>query len=118
MSFRRAISRITLSSLQGQRLHRFPLPDRFTLCLAWIPRNVATRPALVEFDRYTEENDGDLMQACLRARHPCSGVLGAVCHSALYQFGTSRVQSRPAWLHGPHGVFAYWVILFFPWMVR
>ena len=37
-----------LSSLQGQRLHRLPLPDRFTLCLAWTPRNVDTRPALVE----------------------------------------------------------------------
>ncbi|MEI6279094.1 MAG: LysR family transcriptional regulator [Verrucomicrobiota bacterium] len=37
-----------LSSLQGQRLHRLPLPDRFTLCLAWTPRNVDTRPALGE----------------------------------------------------------------------
>ena len=37
-----------LSSLQGQRLHRLPLPDRFTLCLAWTPRNVDTRPALAE----------------------------------------------------------------------
>jgi DNA-binding transcriptional LysR family regulator len=37
-----------LSSLQGQRLHRFPLPDRFTLCLAWTPRNVDTRPALAD----------------------------------------------------------------------
>ena len=37
-----------LSSLQGQRLHQLPLPDRFTLCLAWSPRNVDTRPALAE----------------------------------------------------------------------
>ena len=37
-----------LSSLQGQRLHRLPLADRFTLCLAWTPRNVDTRPALVK----------------------------------------------------------------------
>ena len=37
-----------LSSLEGQRLHRLPLPDRFTLCLAWTPRNVDTRPALAE----------------------------------------------------------------------
>jgi DNA-binding transcriptional LysR family regulator len=37
-----------LASLQGRRLHRLPLPDRFTLCLAWTPRNVDTRPALVE----------------------------------------------------------------------
>lgn len=37
-----------LSSLQGQRLQRLPLPDRFTLCLAWTPRNVDTRPALAE----------------------------------------------------------------------
>lgn len=37
-----------LSSLQGQRLHRLPLPDRFTLCLAWTPRNVDTRAAVAE----------------------------------------------------------------------
>lgn len=37
-----------LASLQGQRLHRLPLPDRFNLCLAWTPRNVDTRPSLVE----------------------------------------------------------------------
>lgn len=37
-----------LSSLQGQRLHRLPLSDRFTLCLAWTSRNVDTRPALGE----------------------------------------------------------------------
>jgi DNA-binding transcriptional LysR family regulator len=36
------------SSMPGQRLHILPLPDRFTLCLAWTPRNVDTRPALGE----------------------------------------------------------------------
>jgi DNA-binding transcriptional LysR family regulator len=35
-----------LSSLQGQRLHRLALPDRYTLCLAWTSRNVDTRPQL------------------------------------------------------------------------
>jgi len=37
-----------LSSLQGQHMHRLPLPDRFTLCLAWTRRNADTRPALAE----------------------------------------------------------------------
>ena len=37
-----------LLALHGQRLHRLPIPDRFTLCLAWTPRNVDTRPALAE----------------------------------------------------------------------
>jgi DNA-binding transcriptional LysR family regulator len=36
----------SISSLHGQQLHRLPFPDRFTLCLAWLPRNVDTRPAL------------------------------------------------------------------------
>ena len=40
-----------LSSLRGPGLHRLPLPDRFTLCLAWTPRNVNTRPALGDLIR-------------------------------------------------------------------
>jgi len=37
-----------LSSLDAKKLHRLPIPDKFTLCLAWTPRNVDTRPALRE----------------------------------------------------------------------
>jgi DNA-binding transcriptional LysR family regulator len=37
-----------LSALQGQRLHRIALPDRYTLCLAWTARNVDTRPQLAK----------------------------------------------------------------------
>ncbi len=36
------------SSLQGQRMQQIPIPERFTLCIAWTPRNVDTRPALVD----------------------------------------------------------------------
>jgi len=35
-------------SLNAKKLHRLPIPDKFTLCLAWTPRNVDTRPALAE----------------------------------------------------------------------
>ena len=37
-----------LASLDAKKLHRLPIPDKFTLCLAWTPRNVDTRPALAE----------------------------------------------------------------------
>jgi DNA-binding transcriptional LysR family regulator len=36
------------ASLPASSIHRLALPDRFTLCLAWIPRNVDTRPALAD----------------------------------------------------------------------
>lgn len=35
-----------LSALNVSRLHRIPIPDRYTLCLAWSARNADTRPAL------------------------------------------------------------------------
>jgi DNA-binding transcriptional LysR family regulator len=35
-----------LASLKPGVFHRIPLPDRFTLCLAWSARNADTRPAL------------------------------------------------------------------------
>ena len=37
-----------LASLDAKKVHRLPIPDKFTLCLAWTPRNVDTRPALAE----------------------------------------------------------------------
>lgn len=35
-----------LSALKTTQFHRIPLPDHFTLCLAWSARNADTRPAL------------------------------------------------------------------------
>lgn len=35
-----------LSWLDVSLLHRLPVPERFTLCLAWSARNVGIRPAL------------------------------------------------------------------------
>jgi len=35
-----------LSTLKPDRFHRLPIPDRYTLCLAWSARNADTRPAL------------------------------------------------------------------------
>ena len=35
-----------LAALKTTQLHRVPLTDRFTLCLAWSARNADTRPAL------------------------------------------------------------------------
>ena len=35
-----------LAALNLAQFHRIPLPDRFTLCLAWSARNANTRPAL------------------------------------------------------------------------
>jgi DNA-binding transcriptional LysR family regulator len=35
-----------LSALKVAQFHRIPLPDRFTLCLAWSAHNADTRPAL------------------------------------------------------------------------
>ncbi len=35
-----------IASLDARKLHRLPIPDKFTLCIAWTPRNVDTRPAL------------------------------------------------------------------------
>jgi len=37
-----------LATLDAKKLHRLPIPDRFSLCLTWAPRNVDTRPALAE----------------------------------------------------------------------
>ncbi|MEX1118458.1 MAG: hypothetical protein WEB60_06645, partial [Terrimicrobiaceae bacterium] len=37
-----------LAGLDAKKLHRLPIPDKFTLCLAWTPRNVDTRPAMGE----------------------------------------------------------------------
>jgi len=37
-----------LASLDEKKVHRLPIPDKFTLCLVWTPRNVDTRPALAE----------------------------------------------------------------------
>lgn len=39
---------IALPFLKHTDFHRFPLPNRYTLCLAWSARNAATRPALEE----------------------------------------------------------------------
>ena len=35
-----------LSTLKTDRFHRLPIPDRYTLCLAWSARSADTRPAL------------------------------------------------------------------------
>jgi len=39
---------IALAGLDAKKLHRLPIPDKLTLCLAWTARNVDPRPALAE----------------------------------------------------------------------
>jgi hypothetical protein len=39
---------LALPFLDRSKYHALPLPERFTLCLVWSARNVATRPALAE----------------------------------------------------------------------
>jgi LysR family transcriptional regulator, nitrogen assimilation regulatory protein len=41
-----ALPDTALASMQGIKVHRLAIPDRFTLCLAWTARNAGTRPAL------------------------------------------------------------------------
>lgn len=44
-----------LSALKPGQFHRIPLPDRFTLCLAWSARNADTRPALAQLIEHLTE---------------------------------------------------------------
>lgn len=44
-----------LSALKPAQFHRIPLPDRFTLCLAWSARNADTRPALAKLIEHLAE---------------------------------------------------------------
>ena len=39
---------LALPFLDRRKYHALPLPEKFTLCLVWSARNVATRPALGE----------------------------------------------------------------------
>lgn len=45
-----------LSTLDGKSLHRLPVSDKLTLCLAWTPRSLETRPALAELISTLREN--------------------------------------------------------------
>lgn len=42
------LPQIALVTLDPKSVHRLPIPDTFTLCLAWTARNAGTRPARVE----------------------------------------------------------------------